>query len=466
MLAGAAAGSFVLRVAARRLRSRGAALGRLGGPHDRGVHARRGLVGEDDLGVDEPDRRQPIQVLLTATAPRRCSRRRSRARPGLSALRWSSATTSETPIRPPGAQHPEHLGQHRGLVGGQVDHAVGDHHIHRAVGQRHVLDGALHELHVRRAGLGRVRPGQGEHLVGHVHPVGEPRLTHPPRGQQHVDPAAGAQIQHASRRRGNRPPPAGCRSPRLAATAAAGSSLLLGGAVQGRPERGVDLNAAAAHDASSTVESAAARSTQIGLHASSARSPRTARAPRPRRAAYRSRTCSRTSAPTSDPLQVASTILDASRIADASTSVNAKWQNGAHADRNAANRHHRRGDCLLRHHSPATSSTSTEAEQLAHVFKALGDPTRVRLLSLIAATAERRSLHLRPHRTRSALSPANRLAPHETARRRRPDHPRTTRQMGLLPHRRRRIQRRRSRPGPPQDVTPPIPVPLADPGAV
>jgi len=27
-----------------------------------------------------------------------------------------------------------------------------------------------------------------------------------------------------------------------------------------------------------------------------------------------------------------------------------------------------------------------EAEQLAHVFKALGDPTRVRLLSLIAAT--------------------------------------------------------------------------------
>ena len=31
-------------------------------------------------------------------------------------------------------------------------------------------------------------------------------------------------------------------------------------------------------------------------------------------------------------------------------------------------------------------STTTAAETLAHVFKALGDPTRVRLLSLIAAT--------------------------------------------------------------------------------
>ena len=85
---------------------------------------------------------------------------------------------------------------HRGLVGGQVDHAVGDHHIHRGVGQRDVLDLPLHELHVRRAGLGRVRPRQGEHLVGHVQAVGEPGRPDPPRGQQHVDPAAGPQVQH------------------------------------------------------------------------------------------------------------------------------------------------------------------------------------------------------------------------------------------------------------------------------
>ena len=34
------------------------------------------------------------------------------------------------------------------------------------------------------------------------------------------------------------------------------------------------------------------------------------------------------------------------------------------------------------------------AEQLARVFKALGDPTRVRLLSLIAASDRRRGLCL------------------------------------------------------------------------
>ena len=64
-------------------------------------------------------------------------------------------------------------------------------------GKRHVLDGALDEFHVRRAGLGRVRPRESEHLVGHVHPVGESGLTHPPGREQHVDPAPGAEVEHA-----------------------------------------------------------------------------------------------------------------------------------------------------------------------------------------------------------------------------------------------------------------------------
>ena len=40
--------------------------------------------------------------------------------------------------------------------------------------------------------------------------------------------------------------------------------------------------------------------------------------------------------------------------------------------------------------APRITSTLNvdEAERIAHVFKALGDPTRVRLLSLIAASAE------------------------------------------------------------------------------
>ena len=51
------------------------------------------------------------------------------------------------------------------------------------------------------------------------------------------------------------------------------------------------------------------------------------------------------------------------------------------------------------------------AAELARVFKALGDPTRVRLLSLIAAGDGRRGLRLRPHRARRAL-PAHRVPPH------------------------------------------------------
>lgn len=41
--------------------------------------------------------------------------------------------------------------------------------------------------------------------------------------------------------------------------------------------------------------------------------------------------------------------------------------------------------------SPVTGGTLEveEAEHLAHMFKALGDPTRIRLLSLIAAQPER-----------------------------------------------------------------------------
>ena len=51
-------------------------------------------------------------------------------------------------MRPPGAKHPEHFREHGRLVCGQIDHAVGDHDVDRGIGQRNVLDGALHELDV------------------------------------------------------------------------------------------------------------------------------------------------------------------------------------------------------------------------------------------------------------------------------------------------------------------------------
>ena len=74
--------------------------------------------------------------------------------------------------------------------------------------------------------------------------------------------------------------------------------------------------------------------------------------------------------------------------------------------------------------SPVTGAVSTRqaAETLARMFKALGDPTRVRLLSLIAAADGGRGLHLRPHRPGRPV-PAHRLPPHEAAGRGRPRSP-------------------------------------------
>ena len=94
----------------------------------------------------------------------------------------------------PWAQHPERLAQHARLVGRQVHDAVGEDHIHRGVGQRQLLDVALAELHVRHAEPGRVAARQLQHLVRHVHAVDEARGSHALGGQEHVDPAAGAQV--------------------------------------------------------------------------------------------------------------------------------------------------------------------------------------------------------------------------------------------------------------------------------
>ena len=59
---------------------------------------------------------------------------------------------------PTGAQDPRRLAEHRGLVGREVDHAVGDHDVDRGVGERNVLDRALQELDVLDAGLALVAP--------------------------------------------------------------------------------------------------------------------------------------------------------------------------------------------------------------------------------------------------------------------------------------------------------------------
>ena len=69
-----------------------------------------------------------------------------------------------------GAQHARGLGEHDALVGGEVDHAVGDDDVDGGVGQRDLLEVALEELDVLDAGRGGVGAREREHLVGHVEP--------------------------------------------------------------------------------------------------------------------------------------------------------------------------------------------------------------------------------------------------------------------------------------------------------
>ena len=65
-----------------------------------------------------------------------------------------------------------------------------------ASAERDLLDRAVEELDVARAGVGCVAAGELEHLDGGVEPVGETGRADPAGRQEHVDPAAGAEVQH------------------------------------------------------------------------------------------------------------------------------------------------------------------------------------------------------------------------------------------------------------------------------
>ena len=63
-------------------------------------------------------------------------------------------------------------------------------------GQRDRLDRPLQELDVLDARLPLVVAGELEHLVGHVEAEGLAGRADAARGQEHVDPAAGAEVEH------------------------------------------------------------------------------------------------------------------------------------------------------------------------------------------------------------------------------------------------------------------------------
>ncbi len=95
-----------------------------------------------------------------------------------------------------GAQHAEGLGQDAGLVGGQVDDAVGDDNVDAGFGQRDGLDAAGQELGVGHPGGRGVVAGQGDHVGRAVQAVSLPAGGDAAGRQQHVDAAARAQVQH------------------------------------------------------------------------------------------------------------------------------------------------------------------------------------------------------------------------------------------------------------------------------
>ncbi len=76
-----------------------------------------------------PAAARPVQVFAAATALRRCSRRRSRCSARSASRQVVLGDDVGDPDPAAGHQNPEHLGQHRRLVHGQVDHAVGDHDV-------------------------------------------------------------------------------------------------------------------------------------------------------------------------------------------------------------------------------------------------------------------------------------------------------------------------------------------------
>ena len=111
-----------------------------------------------------------------------------------------------------GPQHPGGLPEYRGLVPGEVDHAVGDQHVDRVVRQRDVLDRSLQELDVLDPSLALVARARARasrrSCRGHT-PCRPGRRAWPRAGRRSRRPSRG---RARSRPRAARRPRSGCRS--------------------------------------------------------------------------------------------------------------------------------------------------------------------------------------------------------------------------------------------------------------
>src|SRR5688572_21371115 len=112
-------------------------------PHDRPEDPVPRLVRRLDL--DRVEARTPeLRVVL---AERQGARDAPRPAPSLGAVLRGEVVRCDDVADPEAAaraKHAMHLGEHLRLVHRQIDHAVGDDHVHAAVRQRDLLDEALH----------------------------------------------------------------------------------------------------------------------------------------------------------------------------------------------------------------------------------------------------------------------------------------------------------------------------------
>ena len=114
----------------------------------------------------------------------------------LASVRRSSATTSLTPSRPPGgatrciSANTAGLSVERLMTQLEMITSID------CVRERDRFDWPFRNVTLVAAGLGCVAAGEVEHLVGHVEPVDVPGRPDASGRQQHVDPAAGAEVEH------------------------------------------------------------------------------------------------------------------------------------------------------------------------------------------------------------------------------------------------------------------------------
>ena len=133
-------------------------------------------------------------------------------------LRTSSGTsprttTSETANRPPGLSTRKASRSTRSLSAERLITQLEITTSTELSGKRNLLDLALEKLDILHARLALVFAGQRQHIVGHVQAVGLAGWPHALGREQHVDAAAGAEIEHRLARLQLNQRRRDCRSP-------------------------------------------------------------------------------------------------------------------------------------------------------------------------------------------------------------------------------------------------------------